>query len=642
MIKTILNGRGFQRLALAGLVVLLLATLWQPDLRAEAAPSPQFSRFMAGAGPSRTDDGTYHLLDRQGTFLQSNAIAFDLARDGAFEQLALNCRLRVLPGGDGGSFLFLNTSEYGKFGPAPFVKNWTEPNLAQTFAVAVDVHDPPDDSPFGPNGNYRGLPEREVSLHWDGREVVKRMAPVEFRGDWVDCEILVRHVVGGALVSVKLSGEPVFDEYFVAKMLPYESRLALGAGTREAVSTEFDVQDIEFVAQEPARHRRSPKHFEIFNHVLIDGTTAPCQKEVLLPPQNWAFGRLILTLEIHDAGARWDKWDRTGHFYVITSSGEKHDIAPFITSFRTPCHWTVDVTPFRSWLADRVKFEIGLGLEAGDRQGFMLSAALDYYHGQPELEVFQVIPLWVGTAQYGSSQNHYQDFFPSRNIFIDPEAEGAHLYLTTSGHSPVGEFTPSRRTLVFLPSLENGSTSEKRFENLLWKEDVYLNSNRPQFGTWKFSRAGWAPGAVVQPWMIDLTPFLLPGKTAQLSYETAPYDFAAMAEAGRPSAAEVSQARQVVRAYLALYRSPVDLMPAPALQILEVEPGSSAATAGLKPEDYLQSYDGQNPETIEALRGAIREAENTGKKRVEGVIYRGARRIEVSFAPGRLGVLLTE
>ncbi len=39
--------------------------------------------------------------------------------------------------------------------------------------------------------------------------------------------------------------------------------------------------------------------------------------------------------------------------------------------------------------------------------------------------------------------------------------------------------------------------------------------NRPQFGTWKFSRAGWAPGDVVHPWWIDLTPHLVPGATAR-------------------------------------------------------------------------------------------------------------------------------
>ncbi len=54
---------------------------------------------------------------------------------------------------------------------------------------------------------------------------------------------------------------------------------------------------------------------------------------------------------------------------------------------------------------------------------------------------------------------------------------------------------------------------------MLWKTDCYLNPNRPQFGTWKFSRAGWAPGDVVRPWWIDLTPKLEPGEVATLDYQ---------------------------------------------------------------------------------------------------------------------------
>ena len=36
-------------------------------------------------------------------------------------------------------------------------------------------------------------------------------------------------------------------------------------------------------------------------------------------------------------------------------------------------------------------------------------------------------------------------------------------------------------------------------------DDVYLNPNRPQFGTWKFSRAGWAP-AGPRPWTSSTSP----------------------------------------------------------------------------------------------------------------------------------------
>ena len=144
----------------------------------------------------------------------------------------LSCKMRVLEGGDGGAFVFLNTSRYGQRGPAPYVANWTEPNLAQTFAVGIDVHNPKNEEPFSRWGNYQGLPEREVSLHWDGREIVKRVAETEFRGDFADVEIRLQQVIGGAEASVRIGASQVYDRYFIAELEPYESRLAIGAGTR--------------------------------------------------------------------------------------------------------------------------------------------------------------------------------------------------------------------------------------------------------------------------------------------------------------------------------------------------------------------------------------------------------------------------
>jgi len=272
----------------------------------------------------------------------------------------------------------------------------------------------------------------------------------------------------------------------------------------------------------------------------------------------------------------------------------------------------------------------------------MLSAALDFYHGLPKLEPYRIVPLWVGTAKYKSAENHFKDFFPPRTISIDAATQAARLFMTATGHSQIGEFTPSRRTLIFAPQKGGAAATERRFKNLLWKTDCYLNPTRPQFGTWQFSRAGWAPGDIVHPWWIDLTPHLLPGQTAELRYEPEPYDFSTLPAEQRPPETLIDQASQVVRAYLILYRSPADLIPAPVLQVIGVENGSAAAKAGIQVNDYLESYDGKRPDSIDDLRAAIRAAKAAGKKRVLAVIYRGRERIEKKLVPGRMGVNLAE
>lgn len=617
-----------------------------PEGGAPAAAGVHLSRFGAGAGPS-DDDGILRLLDRDDTFGQRNAVAFDLEHAGPRRSLHLRARLRVLEGGDGGSFLFLNTAEYGARGPAPFLRSAVEPNLRGAFAVGVDVHDPKDEEMFGEWGNYQGLPEREVSLHFDGRELVKRVAPAEFRGAFADLEVRVDHVCGGAEVTVRIGDGVVYDRYFVAELLPYECRLAIAAGTRADVATRFDVRELAFTAGEPAPRRRPPLRVEVFNHVLTDNDTTSYEAEVDLPPAEFAFGRVLLTLDIHDAGPSWDEWDRNGHLYVTTKSGEKYDLVPFITSYRTPCHWVVDVTHFRPWLEGRTAFSIHAGTGFYKNRGFMMSVSLAFHHGTPDPEPYRVVPLWHGRANYRDDENHFRDFFDPRDVEIPAETTAARVTLTTTGHSQVGEFTPSARTLVFVPERDLDRDPDAapaddggavRFENVLWKTDVYLNPNRPQFGTWKFSRAGWAPGDVVRPWWIDLTPHLVPGRTARLRYEPTAYDFTGVD--GAPSAREIAQASHVVRAFLVLYRAPSGLVAAPTLRVTNVQGGSAAAVAGVKAGDYLAAYDGTLVDTVDALRVAKDAATAAGKATVPIVIYRGAERLELEVATGQLGVNL--
>ncbi len=605
---------------------------------APATPPPQLSRFGQGEGPSMKD-GTIRLLDALRAPRQSNAAAFDVAQRGAFESLTLEAKLRVLPGGDGGSFLFLSTREYGMRGPAPFVPSWVEPNLRGSFAVGVDVHDPPSQETFTAWGNYEDRPQREISLHWDGREIVKRVAPEEFRGRFVDLSIEVRFGVGGADVTVRIAGAPVYERYFVAGMTPYEARLAIGAGTREDAKTSFDVKELRFTTQMPAAPRRPPLHVEVFDHVRTDALKQAFGREITLPPTSWAFGRVLLTLDLHDAGEGWDEWDRNGEV-AVRSEGTMLGIVPFITSYRTPCHWVVDVTHFRPLLAGRKHLEVAAGTTFYRNRGFLLSVSLDYFPGTLELEPYRVVPLWMGTAKYRSAENHFRDFFAPVAVQIDRETTAARVFVTTTGHSQVGEFTPSRRTVVFAPVRGDATVAERRFEDVLWKTDCYLNPNRPQAGTWQYSRAGWAPGDVVRPWWIDLTPFVTRGAEAELRYEPQPYDFAGAEE--KPTDAEVNEAIHVVRSYLILYRAPGALVDPPTLRIADVVEGSNAAKAGMKAGDYLATYAGKAVSSREDVRFAMETARDAGAEHVTVVLYREGERLELVLPPGPMGVHLAE
>jgi S1-C subfamily serine protease len=135
---------------------------------------------------------------------------------------------------------------------------------------------------------------------------------------------------------------------------------------------------------------------------------------------------------------------------------------------------------------------------------------------------------------------------------------------------------------------------------------------------------------------------MIPGKTSEVRYEPKVYDFSNMSEEKRPPVELVNQSRHVVRSYLILYRTPSHLFQPPALKVLDVEKESNAARAEIQAGDYIVSYHGIQPDTIEALRVAIKQAKDTGQKSIATVIYREAKEIVKELEPGRMGVTLIE
>ena len=60
----------------------------------------------------------------------------------------------------------------------------------------------------------------------------------------------------------------------------------------------------------------------------------------------------------------------------------------------------------------------------------------------------------------------------------------------------------------------------------------------------------------------------------------------------------------------------------------------------MKPGDLLLSYDGRIVDSRDDLFAAIEAAAAAKKEEVAVVVYRGAERLEVKLAPGRMGVEL--
>jgi len=486
------------------------------------------STFGREPGP-RLLFGHLRLLD--GHRGQRNAVAFDALDDTAYTRLDVACRFRMRRGPEGWSLLLLDLVRYGDRGPPPRQAATEAPNLPGCFAVGIDAYDPPTKNIFDLHGNVYGRPQREVSLHWNGRELVRRLSPVEF-GDrkFHDLHLALHYVTGGALVTLTLDGIAVYSNYFVPQIAPYPCRLALGGRTDGSPTsppgTAVEIDDLSFRTSEPAGLVRRPVHF----HALTAGPFYSAHRfethEVTFPHLPWPVGRIILTLTLGPGPGGYDPWDRSAAVYVWGDDGERYEIMRYITPYRRGYQWQVDVTDYQSLLRGRRKMAASVGTwqpaaaEPAKQKGWTVRVDLDFYPGQPRWQAFRVRNLWSGSPEYGNPEHPLDEFFSPRRLRISPQTERAKLKITVTGH---GQHPATANAAEFFPARRVVSVNGHRFENVLWRTDCWLNPCRPQGGTWKFDRAGWCPGSVVRPWILDITDLVHPGGEALITYVPQPY-----------------------------------------------------------------------------------------------------------------------
>ncbi len=203
------------------------------------------------------------------------------------------------------------------------------------------------------------------------------------------------------------------------------------------------------------------------------------------------------------------------------SEPQRFELLRFITPFRKGWTWRADVTHLLPLLRDQRTLGIDIGTYM---KGWLLTLDLDFYAGTPERTPLAVVPLWTGEVEIGNPDNPPSNTFADRTIEIPPGATHAAVYVTATGHGMdpntdnAGEFMPLGRTLT-----ARTQAAEVIEHHTLWNEDVYLNPCRPQRGTWKFDRAGWAPGSLVLPWRVDVSSILRDQPALTITYELDPY-----------------------------------------------------------------------------------------------------------------------
>ncbi len=421
---------------------------------------------------------------------------------------------------------------------------WDEPNTDHSIAIGFDVHNAiPDKSAdengrvmgwFDGDGNWYERPQREISVHANGRERINVRSEYEFRTNaWVDVDVQVRYVLGGAQVMVMLDGRVIIDEH-LWDVRPMRLHAMVGAE-----GEGIEVRDLA-ITRVTALDRPLPEPIaiEVFDEELLVNA-ARLKSEVDFDQIPDSVGRVIATLTLSEPEMGYDHWDKKGTVGIsVPGAGggedaERFEVFRFITPYRRGWTWHMDVTDLLPLFEDRRAFDVHIGTYM---KGWLVSFRLDFYEGTPEREPIAVMNLWNGEAEIGNPENPTEDFYVPREIAVPEGATGARVRATMTGHGMLpnsnnaGEFMPIWRTLTISSGDSSGggdvlegdfiSMSER---NHLWKTDCYLNPCRPQGGTWKFDRSGWAPGDKVEPWVVDVQPEFVLGETLRIEYTLDPY-----------------------------------------------------------------------------------------------------------------------
>jgi len=416
---------------------------------------------------------------------------------------------------------------------------WDEPNTGHSIAIGFDVYNPMPNKDADENdrvmgwfdefGNWYDRPQREVSVHANGRERINVLSDVEFRsGEWMDVMVQLRYVLGGAHVMVLIDGQMVIDQdiWDVRPM-----RLHAMAGVE---GDTIEIKDL-IIAQASMLEEPMPEpiRVEVFTEeFLANAKRLKSDVDMTVIPES--VGRVIATLTLSEPEVGYDHWDKKGTIGITIpgvdaegeEAGERFEVFRFITAFRRGWTWHMDVTDLLPLFADQRAFDAHIGTYM---KGWNVSFALDFYPGELERTPIEIVGLWAGNADIGDPEKPVSDFYVAREITVPEGTTHMRVRATVTGHGMfpnsknAGEFMPIWRTLSISSNEPGGDVFEGDYitqsvRDYLWTTDVYLNPCRPQGGTWKFDRSGWAPGSKVEPWIVDVQNEFVFGETVTIEY----------------------------------------------------------------------------------------------------------------------------
>lgn len=248
------------------------------------------------------------------------------------------------------------------------------------------------------------------------------------------------------------------------------------------------------------------------------------QREKLLnihfPEKSRNFKKINLKLTLRCPRGACDWWDRRGSIKV-RKDNQDFEILRFMTPYRIGNTWDFDITSLRPLLIGKTKLKIFIDTWVGpghpQGEGWIVDLKFQFEEGNLNQNPFKILPIMrPQTIPYGDPKAD-----PKREKVIAQigHVKKALLWSVITGHGQgntenCAEFCPKSHTIKI---------NNHRLTKTIWRDDCYKNPTPGQYGTWRYSRAGWCPGDIVYPWVEDITSLVRKKKNIPFIYSPEHY-----------------------------------------------------------------------------------------------------------------------
>lgn len=197
----------------------------------------------------------------------------------------------------------------------------------------------------------------------------------------------------------------------------------------------------------------------------------------------------------------------------------KYELAKYITPYGNGLSlgdgftWTFDMSDYRTLLVDSVHL-------SGGNHEELLDVKFLIIKGTPPRDVLGIQNLWNDHPVYGVAGDPIENHLKPMTVSIPTAAKNTRWKSRVTGH---GMDAPENCAEFCAKKHYYKVNGTQRYEQLVWRDNCDLNPLYPQGGTWVYDRANWCPGAEVETYDFELTPYVTPGTSVVLDHDVQPY-----------------------------------------------------------------------------------------------------------------------